>query len=97
MPQLRSALAEPREAFGEFADSLPPGVYTDRGAFQRAVLGEAADDRLDIAGIECRGVAHEQVVDHLPVVHAPAYRGLACRVEGAGTNVAASIDRGGDR
>jgi hypothetical protein len=85
MPQLRSALVEPREAFGELADALPPRVNPDGGAFQRAILGEAADDRLDVAGIECRGVACAS----LPR--------LACRVEAAGTNVGASIDRGGDR
>jgi hypothetical protein len=64
--QLRAAFAEAGEA---------SGLHTDDGAFQCAILGEAADDGLHLSGIERGGVAHERVVDHLPIIRGSGYRG----------------------
>jgi hypothetical protein len=51
MPQLRAVFAEAGEAPGELADRRMARIGADGRAFERAILGEAADDLLDIAGI----------------------------------------------
>lgn len=68
VPQLRAALLEPREAFGERANRGVALVRTDRRAHQRAILGEAIHQRIDIASIQRAGIAREQVADAEPIV-----------------------------
>src|SRR5205823_12301539 len=65
--QLRAALIEAGESFGEAADRRMPSVTADCRAVERAVRGEAIDDCIDIAAIERRRVAHEQILDRHPV------------------------------
>jgi hypothetical protein len=65
--QLRAAFVKPREPLGECADRGVPRVTPDRRAVERPVRREAVDDRLDIAAVERRRVAHEQIADREPV------------------------------
>src|SRR5438874_13030118 len=67
MAQLRASLVEAGEAVGESADRRVPRIAADRRAVERAVRGEAIDNRLDIALIQRRRVAHEQILDRQPV------------------------------
>ena len=65
--QLRAALMKSGEPLGKGADRGVPRMPADRRAVERAVPRKAVDDRLDIAAVERRRVAHEQIVDREPV------------------------------
>ena len=65
--ELRAILAQRGEAAGEGADRLASRDYPDRRAFEDGIGGEAADDRLDIAGVQRSRVTHKQIVDRQPV------------------------------
>jgi hypothetical protein len=48
--------------------ALRRGIGSDDPAVQRPVFGEAADDRLNVAGVESGRIAHEQIVDGEPIL-----------------------------
>ena len=67
MAQLRAALAQPRDTRRERKNAVAPRVDADDRTLQRAILGNAADDRFDVAGVQRRRVAHEKIVDGEPI------------------------------
>ena len=67
MAELRAGGALRRETVGKGADRVGALDVADDRAFERGIGGKAGDDGLDLAVVERRRVAHEQIVDRDPV------------------------------
>ncbi|OLE34833.1 MAG: hypothetical protein AUG47_00180 [Alphaproteobacteria bacterium 13_1_20CM_3_64_12] len=63
MAKLAAALIKARKTLGKGADRGVPRMLSDCGAVERAVRRKAIDERLDIAAVERRRVADEQIAD----------------------------------